>query len=377
MTARFAGSLPGAGLTVGAAEDRSGDEPDPRPLVVHWALPGGAGLLGAVADSVHGQADERKAGQLALDALRQGWRAGPPVALGAEALVDALDQANDLVRQVAAQAAGAAPARISLTLLALHRGRLDWGRLDWEGLDWVSAGDNGLFLLRDDELVSLIEPGFPATVAGCAYLGMERPPALDQSLRPLPLRPGDRLLLSSPAVARHLQPRDIASALRFDAQPAAQELVALTAPAAPGRARVLVIATPPALPAAPAVVHPQGANRGANRSADRGARAQQLASAVVPRSRLPLPRDPVWLAALAATALAVVLGLIALLVHLGARPMPADTAPAPSAADTTPAPAARAQRSPPAQTNQATPAAGAAEMPARPLQYRDLPPAGD
>jgi hypothetical protein len=344
-------SLPGAGLTVGTAEDRSGDEPDPRPLVVQVALPGGARLLGALADTVHAQADERKAGQLALYALRQGWADKPPTALDADVLADALDAGNDLVRRVAAQAAGPAPARISLTLLALER----------DGLHWVSAGDNALFLLRDGELASLLEPGFPAGATTTAYLGMEQPPTLDQSLRALSLRPDDRLLLCSRAIAAHLGPDEIRAALRFDAQPAAQELVALAAPAAPGRARALVLALAPA-PRTPGA--PVARRRG---TSPRGFPGQPPATPSAVRA-LRLPRDPVWLAALAATALAAVLAVIALLLHLRPLPGAADTTQAPTGAQ----PAA-GTASPPEQL---PPAGSAAELPARPLQYRDLGPAG-
>ena len=339
-----------AGLGIGYAEDRSGDEPDPRPMVVTVPLPSGLGILGALADPVHAQADERKAAQLALHTQRKAWQAQPAEPITAEALQQAMDQCNDLVRRVAAQAAGPQPAQLSLTMLAL-RGR---------GLLWATAGDNRLFLLRDGELAALIEPGFPPAPPSASYLGMEQPPELDLTRKPLAVRAGDRLLLCSSAIATQLRPEQIRATLRFDAQTAANELVALAAPAFPGRGRALVVA----LPAPPRAATPtaEAPKPGFFRTA-------------APPSQpfgVRLLRDPIWLAALLMGLLAAGLLTAALVLQLRAQ-APAAQAPAeaqaavpvqepaaPNEPIVAPAPAKPAEISP------------ISESPERPLQYRDL-----
>jgi hypothetical protein len=299
---------------------------------------------------VHGQADERKAAQLALHAQRKAWQAQPTEPITAEALQQSMDQRNDLVRRVAAQAAGPQPAQLSLTLLAL-RGR---------GLLWATSGDNRLFLLRDGELAALIEPGFPPAPPSASYLGMEQPPELDLSRKPLAVRAGDRLLLCSAAIGTRLRPEQIRATLRFDAQTAANELVALAAPAFPGRARALVLT----LPAPPKAATPT---------------AKPTTSALAPapaalsqRFAVRLLRDPIWLAALLAALLAVALGAAALVLELRAQ-APAARAPAKAQAAAT----IQEPRTPkqPIATRAPTQPADTSpvyEPPERPLQYRDL-----
>jgi hypothetical protein len=359
VTNLHAHGRPGGGCTVGLAEDRSGNVRDPRPLVVHWVRSRVGALLGALADPVHSQADERKAAELAIDDLRRSWPLSQQSLLDGEALGDAVDLANDLVRKVAAEASGPAPARLSLTLLALHDG----------GLHWVSACDNGLFLLRDDELASLVEPGFRAVAAGAAYLGMEQPPILDQSRRLLPLRPGDRVLLCSRAVAAGLRPRQILTALRFDAQPAAEELVALAAPAAPGRARALVLAVAPAASAAEGALPDVGEIKG-----DAG--AGLIEAAMSRLAALGLPRRPLWLAALLVGLLALVLAGLALLLSLRPSGPPAGPAASPGSTEPPAASAPLPTRALP-EVARPPPPEDIAEPPPRRLQYRDMQRARD
>ena len=339
-----------AGLGIGYAEDRSGDEPDPRPLVVTLPLPRGLGVLGALADPVHGQADERKAAQLALHTQRKAWQAQPAEPITAEALQQAMDQCNDLVRRVAAQAAGPQPTRLSLTLLALHG----------HGLLWATAGDNRLLLLRDGELVALIEPGFPPAPPRASYLGMEQPPELDLTRKPLAVRAGDRLLLCSSAIAGRLRPEQIRATLRFDAQTAANELVALAASAFPGRARALVLT----LPAPPKAATPTAK-----------APRPDLAPAAAPPSQrfgARLLRDPIWLTALLVGLLAAGLLVAAVVLQLRAQ---APAAPAPAGAQT-----AASSREPAATSEPIVAPAPAkpaeispiSDPPERPLQYRQL-----
>lgn len=357
------GLLPGR-FAVGLSEDRSGSEPDPRPLVLQTPLPGGAGLIGALADAVHDQADERQAARLALYALQKAWRTAPASALSAKALEQDLDQANEMVRRVAAKAAGPAPAQVSLSLLSLHRG----------GLDWVSTGQNSLLVLRDDELASLIEPGFPANPADAAYLGMDKPPATDRTRRPLPLRPGDRVLLCSRAITARLKPEVIARTLRFDAQSAADELVALAAPSAPGRARALVLSL-----AGTAAIGAGSETPNRNASNDLSHTLLHPPHPSRPDradfSGLRLLRDPVWLAAGIVGLCAIALLAAALVIWT--RPLPITAAPQPA-----PEPNPPEWTTEGAQPTQGHTAGGlpaeerptAPSLPPRPLQYRDMEP---
>ena len=139
--------------------------------------------------------------------------------------------------------------------------------LDEGGLHWSTVGDSRLYLLRDGELRLLSEDHtvgarlLRAAAAGrldpeearrhperdalVSFLGIEELREVARSGDPLPLRPGDRVLLATDGVTRTLEDREVARALSAHGEdPAAAllEAVARKGKAAQDNATAVVLA---------------------------------------------------------------------------------------------------------------------------------------
>ena len=157
-----------------------------------------------------------------------------------ETLAHALDAANQAVNALAHATEGEGEVGTTLIAAAVRAGRLHW----------IGVGDSRLYLYRaaDGSLTPCNDPHnleqrlWPQVIAGrltpddiaahpdraalTSFLGLPEIPEIDASLRPLPLEPGDRLLLCSDGVDGVLALDELRAVLPGDPQPAAETLIA-------------------------------------------------------------------------------------------------------------------------------------------------------
>ncbi len=197
------------------------------------------GALAVVADGMGGLANGAEASRLAVKAFLAAYddkAAGEPVP---DALIRALDAANQAVWQLAR--AGDGVGNVGTTLVAaVIRG---------PQLFWIGAGDSRLYLYRaaertltccttDHNLLSDLMPAVsngtmsreealdhPDAGALTSFLGMEQISKVDCNLRPLPLEPGDRILLCSDGLYGTIADNALAAALGSEPQAAAETLL--------------------------------------------------------------------------------------------------------------------------------------------------------
>ena len=196
------------------------------------------GVLAALADGMGGMALGREAAHYAITVLLRNYAAKDPATPPEVALHLAFDAANDIVNQLA-HSIDLCDGDVGATLIAVvvhdHR------------LYWAAVGDSRLYLYRRDELAQLnldhthartlwrqVAAGELSREALCndregealtSYLGFAEIPELDYNRQPLPLEPGDRLLLCSDGLYRILAADTLATLLSGDPQAAAARLV--------------------------------------------------------------------------------------------------------------------------------------------------------
>jgi len=156
------------------------------------------------------------------------------------ALHTALQAANQAVNALARDTEGEGDVGTTLIAAAVREGRLYW----------IGVGDSRLYLYRaaDRSLTPCNDPHnleqqlWPRVIAGeltakdiathpdrsalTSFIGLSEIPEIDASLRPLPLEPGDRLLLCSDGLDGVLARDDIKTLLPGDPQQAAERLIA-------------------------------------------------------------------------------------------------------------------------------------------------------
>ena len=184
------------------------------------------GLFAVVADGMGGMADGKAVSEGAVDALLQ--------------LFHALREEGDVPRQLRE---GVFAASDGLFQRFMGRGgtTVVAVRIFKGALHWISVGDSAIFLkrnggvfqlnrehtcLNDLYLQALMEE--PVDKAGAethedarrltAFVGMRDLQTADQSLRPLPLKPGDVLLLCSDGISGVLTPAELLEAMSLPPQ---------------------------------------------------------------------------------------------------------------------------------------------------------------
>jgi protein phosphatase len=196
------------------------------------------GVLAALADGMGGMALGREAAQVAIATLLQHYAAKDPAIPPEVALQLAVQAANAAVNQLT-DAAGLSEGDAGATLLVVvvHEARLYW----------IAVGDSRIYLCRNGELAQLnLEHIFarelwrsvatgnlsrdqlfndPEREMLTSYLGLPELPELDYNRQPLPLQPGDRLLLCSDGLYPMLAAETITALLTDDPQTAADRLV--------------------------------------------------------------------------------------------------------------------------------------------------------
>jgi len=163
----------------------------------------GKTTLLAVADGVGGEAGGELASAAAIDALAEGFFSAPAGSVTpAEALASAIRGANDAVLGAAGKS-GQSGAASTLVAAAIKGGSAVIGNL----------GDSRAYLLRDGDirLVTADHSGeYQSSIT--RFVGDPRGVQPDVFLEAL--RPGDRLLLCSDGLTRHVPDGEIASAVR-------------------------------------------------------------------------------------------------------------------------------------------------------------------
>ena len=197
------------------------------------------GFLAVVADGMGGLAHGDLASRTAVQSFLGAYAAKPVGEPVAGALARSLQTANQAVR--AAQANAGAD-ELGTTLVAAV--------LAADGLHWISAGDSALYLLRAGELTQLNAPHVygrqldqaaaagrisaeaaaedPQREALTSYLGLAALTEVDASVRPLPLAPGDTLLLASDGLFKTVPETEIAAESPVSLQDLCERLVERT-----------------------------------------------------------------------------------------------------------------------------------------------------
>lgn len=196
-----------------------------------------AGRLAVVADGMGGMAHGDIASRTAIEQFLQGFAAKTEAEALPDTLVRCLETANAAVfRQALALSAAE---EMGTTLIATV--------VRDSELHWIATGDSAIFLFRGGELTLINMPHVfaamldekaamgeisrevanlhPEREALTYFVGMERMPALDRSVRPLRLRDGDILLLASDGLFNTLSNTQIIAALEGNAQEVCDRLV--------------------------------------------------------------------------------------------------------------------------------------------------------
>ncbi|WPL17914.1 Serine/threonine phosphatase stp [Thiorhodovibrio winogradskyi] len=198
------------------------------------------GVLAVLADGMGGLQQGRAAAQTAVDAFRAAYAEKTPEETIPNALERALQAANSAVYQLALGSDGEGQVGTTLVAAVAHD----------QCLAWVAVGDSRLYGYRaaTDSLTRLnqehnyaailqarVAAGAldqadadedPERAALISFLGLEHIPRIDAGADPMPLMPGDRLLLCSDGVHGSLSDQDIQQLIRQGAQPAAEAIMA-------------------------------------------------------------------------------------------------------------------------------------------------------
>lgn len=201
---------------------------------------GAGGVLVVLADGMGGMDAGGEASRLAVRTMMAAYGRREPGETIPDALSRALAETNRVVYEFACRGAGAGNTGTTLVAAAVQGGQCYW----------IAAGDSRLYLYRGadgsitqctqdhnrraDLLLEVAQGRLsraqaesdPDGAALTSFVGMAEVARLDSNVRPLPLAPGDRLLLASDGVHGVLGPAEIAAALARDAQGGADALIA-------------------------------------------------------------------------------------------------------------------------------------------------------
>lgn len=204
---------------------------DDRAFVAH------GGFLGVVADGMGGLAHGGAAASAAVQALLRAYAAKAPGQAIGDALVDALCRANDAVLELAS--AAGQPGEVGTTVAVVA--------VSAAGLHWLAIGDTRVYLWRDGRLTQVTADHVyaaeldaqvvegrlreeeartnPDRDALTSHLGGPRLPWIDRSVRPFPVREGDRVLVCTDGLYRGLSLDELAAPLAGGPQQACEALV--------------------------------------------------------------------------------------------------------------------------------------------------------
>lgn len=182
------------------------------------------GLLAVVCDGMGGMADGKQASETAVALLCQSFRERQPEAAVPRWFRESVHAVSNGVYQ---QFSG----RSGTTLAAVH--------IHENALHWVSVGDSAIYLCRSGGVFQLnrehtfLNRLYARELAEdiicreraeqdedarrlTAFVGMDHLEEVDGSLRPLPLQPGDVLLLCSDGISGVLTPPELLEAMGLE-----------------------------------------------------------------------------------------------------------------------------------------------------------------
>ncbi len=196
-----------------------------------------AGFLAVVADGMGGLAMGREASTLAVETIISEYSAKSSEETIAEALTNAVTQANANIFAMARQAGLAGDVGTTTVAVVIHEGYLHW----------ISVGDSRIFLFRDGQLTQLttdhtyanelaekVARGIisqeaadthPERAALTSFLGLETISHICRSDSPFKLEQGDRVLLCSDGLYNSLSETEIVENMNEAPQKAADILV--------------------------------------------------------------------------------------------------------------------------------------------------------
>jgi PPM family protein phosphatase len=196
------------------------------------------GALAVLADGMGGHALGRAASQLAVRTFLEGYRPPTPAVPPSAVLRDLLRDANTAVRALAAREGE--PDNVGSTLAAAV--------IYQQALHWIAVGDSRIYLYRAGRLTPLtvdhvyareldraVAAGriaataaaeHPARAALTSFLGVPELETVESNHQPVPLHPGDRVLLCSDGLYRGLSDAELAEDLAHaNPQTAAETLL--------------------------------------------------------------------------------------------------------------------------------------------------------
>lgn len=226
---------PGNAQNVGARtsqQDAFGfSEKDDQHFVSH------GGVLAVLADGMGGLANGGEASHLAVREFLATYMAKTPEVSIPDALLEALNKANNAVFQLAKDTKQEDNTGTTLVAAVVHG----------ETLYWIAAGDSRLYLCRQGRMTQINEDhlyakeldrdvasgrisaekalSHPERWALTSFLGQEKPEEIDRNIKPFSLEAGDRLLLCSDGLYPVLSERAMAEGLVGNAQLAAENLI--------------------------------------------------------------------------------------------------------------------------------------------------------
>jgi serine/threonine protein phosphatase PrpC len=227
--------LPGNAQNIGARSEQQDSfgfsDPADKSFVAH------AGIAAVVADGMGGLANGSIASSTAVNAFLEAYGSKEPAETIPDALLRSLQIANHAVVTLRREGVSKDNLGTTLAAVALHE--------DW--LYWVSAGDSRVYFYRQGQIVQLTADhiyaadleeqvvrgritreqaiSHPERESLTSYLGLEKLPRLDRSVRAFPVKPGDTVLICSDGLYRALSDDEIAGSLEKDALRTCETLV--------------------------------------------------------------------------------------------------------------------------------------------------------
>ncbi|MBV9301592.1 MAG: serine/threonine-protein phosphatase [Acidobacteriaceae bacterium] len=195
------------------------------------------GVVAVVADGMGGLAHGSAASQTAVQTFLEAYQLKDPAEPISDALLRAINAANDAVTTLAREANSENGLGTTLAAAVMHE----------QSLYWVSAGDSRVYFYRDGQLTSLtadhiyaadlddqvvkgeitqtLALNHPERASLTSYLGLEELPKVERNIRPFPIQPGDCALVCSDGLYRALSDQEIAATLQRDASKSCEALV--------------------------------------------------------------------------------------------------------------------------------------------------------
>ncbi|HEY6328268.1 MAG TPA: protein phosphatase 2C domain-containing protein [Blastocatellia bacterium] len=219
--------VPSNAQAIGAREEQEDSfgfsDPDDREFMAH------GGLLAVVADGMGGMAFGGEASRIAVSRFLDSYAAKTPAESVPNALLRCLNEGNDAVLAIADRYG--MWDQIGTTMVCAVVGE--------NTLHWISVGDSRIYLVRSGTVIQItfdhvyaneldrraalgeISEAEALSMPGrenlTSYLGKQTLTEIDRSLTPLPLEPGDLILICSDGLYKAASLQDLAAITQGEA----------------------------------------------------------------------------------------------------------------------------------------------------------------